>query len=247
MKHILVPLLVAADLLNLKALVAYLKAIQPLSVVVLHNPSLGVSAENVTNEVDQQIAELTKAKNDAKERDDFAAAGRFVDEIEAAKMKRADILRDGWNSVPVEERERAYRNFIVEFVSLDPVYVEQVTLTEDTTHDNLLVTLANMGNSWPACLPSGRWSIVSPHGIPDVSPSWKTQPAPVPAPVAAPAKAEEKKPVEIPTDASGRADYYRRFYMSMKKAAKELNVPMDGRPKEEVIADIIAKEFPKAA
>jgi hypothetical protein len=243
MKHILVPLLTAADLTNLEALVAYLKSLQPASVVILHNPSLGVSAENVTNEVDQQIRDLEKAKNDAKERDDFPAAARFVDEIEAAKMKRADVLRDGWQSVPAEERERAYRNFVVPFVKLDPAYVEQITLSEDTTHENLLVTLANMGKTWPACLPHGRWSLIPASDVPAAA----SAPAPAPVPTAAPDPKAEKKAAEIPTDAAGRADYYRRFYMSMKKAAKDLGVPIDGRPKEEVIADIINKEFPVAA
>lgn len=245
MRHILVPILSTADVAAVPELVKLLRLLKPLATVVVNNPSVGVTAESATATVDKQIAELERAKTDAANREDYEGAKAYKVQIEDAKMKRTDILRDGWKSVPQADRNKTYDTLFVDAFNGLP-FVRSITLTEDTTPENLLSTLANFGSSWPECLPSAQWAIVWPRSVAPI-----TLPAAQPEPVSHVARVETAPPAKKAAPApqlSPRAAREKElgYYMKLKAEAKKHGIAIQGRPSKEVVAEIIAKEFPEA-
>jgi hypothetical protein len=251
MKHVLVPVLSPADIAALPNLIHFLKVQTPRAVVVLSNPSLGVTAEDATRDIDKQIADLEKAETEAAQRKDYPGAQQFRTQVEEAKMKRQDVLRDGWKSVPLEARHKAYDSFVGQFSQLAPAYVRHMILPEDS--EDILVTLAGMRTTWPDCLPAGQFAIVQPQSVGTevfsrikdlgnasnpVKEAISQPPKVVTAPKApeAPLDQRETRKKELSTQ-----------YMKMVKVAKQHNIEVQKGKAGEAIEAILAKEFPAAA
>lgn len=282
MRHVLVPVLTPQDAEALPNLVQYLAAQKPLAVVVMHNPSLGVTGESATKDVDAKIAATEKAESDAAARKDYPAAEQFRQQLEGLKLERQDVLREGWRKVSPEARDKAYsetilKPFVAAFETSNTTHVRQITLLEDVPNENLFMTLANMGKAWPNCLPMGDFAVMYPRTIPPPEPTLyvspdRIRPQPLPEPtvtipspseasggtstlptkqkaVAKPVKAKKQASAttSVPDTREGKAEYYRRFHLSLKKAAKDLGVPTEGRSKEDVAQDVLDRQFPVAA
>jgi hypothetical protein len=245
MKHVLVPVLSPEDVTALPNVVAFLQQVKPLAVVVMNNPSVGVSPEDATKAVDAKIAQLEQAKKDAVAREDFPAASSFKEDIEAAKMDRQTALREGWKTIPQEQRIAAYDRYVTQFGALAPTHVRSITLQEDATTETLLNTLANLGKVWPDCLPQGEWSLVYPRSVSTARISTPTGPATAsqPAPKVNTAPPAPKAPVE-PKEAR-RTEL--KKYMKMRSVAKGYGIQVEGRKTTDVIEEILAKEFAVAA
>lgn len=249
MKHVLVPLLTSADVAAIPTVVSYLKSVSPLAVVIVNNPSLGISAENATAEVDKQIKDLESAENAAVARKDYPAAAQFQQKIEDAKMKRQDVLREGWKKVSESHRFDAYDKLVAPFSVLDPSHVRYIPLTEDITYDTLLVTLANMGTLWPDCLPKEEFALVTPRSI-----AVKTQ-APVAVATSEPERRVETAPkphkVEkvVPEDPKEARRLALKPHFTLMKVAKihGFNIEEYKGRSPELVELILAKEFPAAA
>lgn len=251
MLHVLVPVFTAADVAAVPQTVKLLRLLKPLAVVVVNNPSLGITSETATQEVDKQIADLERAKADAASREDYEGAKAFKMQIEDAKMKRVDILREGWKQVSPEARGQTYdKLFVDEFTKvLGPlgVYVANLPLTEDATPENLLSTLANFGTAWPKCLPHSQYAIIWPQSVTPI-----TVPVAAPEPVSAPPKVvtapkPSKSPVAAPASPREAREKKLKQYFTLKSAAQEHGIPMEGRSGADVREQILAIEFPEAA
>jgi len=249
--HVLVPVFTQADVAAVPETVRLLRLLKPLAVVVVNNPSIGVTAETATQEVDKQIADLERAKTEAASREDFDSAKEFRRQAEDARMKRVDILREGWKQVSPEARGQTYdKLFVDEFTKvLGPlgVYVANLPLTEDATPENLLSTLANFGTAWPKCLPHSQYAIIWPQSVTPI-----TVPVAAPEPVSTPPKVvatpkPSKAPVTAPVDAREARAKKLKQYFTLKQAAQTHGISMEGRLGADVRAEILAIEFPEAA
>lgn len=249
MKHCLIPILSTSDVAAVPELVKFLRLLKPLATVVLNNPSVGVTAESATVQVDKQIADLEKAKADAAAREDYEGAKAYKVQAEDARMKRTDILRDGWKSVPQDQRNQTYDKLFVDAFNGLP-YVKSITLTEDTTPENMLSTLANFGTSWPECLPAGEWAIIWPRSVAPI-----TVPTASPEAVSPIAKVETalkrqqaspERPAKPSLSPRAAREKALRQYFTMKKAALSHGIPLEGRNGDDIRAEILAREFPEA-
>lgn len=253
MKHVLVPVLSQADIAALPNLIQFLKAQKPRAVVILSNPSLGVTAEDATRDIDKQISDLEQAETAAAQRKDYPGAQQFRTQVEEAKMKRQDVLRDGWKSVPLETRQKAYSPFVEPFAQLAPTYVRHVILPEDS--EDLLVTLAGMRTTWPDCLPAGQFAIVHPQSVGEQKATfsstddWKRAVETVKDTVSlAPKVVTAPKVTEAPLDPrEARKKELSTQYMKMVKVAKEYGITVQKGKAGEAVELILAKEFPAAA
>lgn len=237
MKHVIVPILSQEDISAIPNVVSFLKALKPETVVVLNNPSLGITPESATAEVDKKLADLEKAKAEAVNREDFPAAHQYKEKIEAAKMERQDALRNGWKSMPETKRFEAYDRMMHPFSELDPTRVDYTVLAEDIDYDTLPVTLANMGRGWPATLPKNKWSLVSPQGVGSLPTPQALQAVPIVGKANTAPKAET--PVLEPREARKK---HLMKYMAMKKAADQHGIAWQGRKTVDVVEEILEKE-----
>jgi hypothetical protein len=251
MKHVLVSALTQKDLECLPNVVRFLQAQKPLTVVVVHNPSLTITSATATQEVDKEIADLERAKADAAAREDYPAAAEFKAKIEDAKMKRQDVLRNGWKSVSEAERLRSYSTFMDQFKAIqnpegEEAYVESVALIEDTDHQGLLRSLIDLGGAWPKALPWGNWAFLHPQTLREgvVALDSKPPEAVSPAPRVQTPPPTKKAPPADPREAR-KAELMR--YMKMKAEAKKHGISIEGRKTVDVVEEILAKEFPVAA
>jgi hypothetical protein len=251
MNHVLVSVLTPRDIECLPNVVNFLQTQKPLTVVIAHNPSLKITSADATREVDKEISDLEKAKADAAAREDYPAAAEFKAKIEDSKMKRQDVLRNGWKSTPESERQRAYATFVDQFGVLrnpqgEETYVESIALIEDTDHKGLLRALLELGTAWPNALPYGNWAFLHPQTVREASKTQDSKPpeAVSPAPnVQTPPKAQKAPPAD-PREAR-KVELMR--YMKMKSEAKKYGISIEGRKTVDVVEEILAKEFPVAA
>lgn len=246
MKHVLVPVLSTSDISAIPETIKFLRLLSPASIVVVNNPSVGITSESATAAIDKQIADLEKAESEAAARRDYPGAQQFHEQTEDARMQRTDILRDGWKSVPQEDRNAVYdKLFMDSFQGFN--FTQNITLPEDSTPEDLLSVLANLGTAWPDCLPHSEWSLVFPRSVtpitmptqaPDSLRDWKKVSDTVVA-----QKAPESAPVaNAPTPREAREKQLRQFF-SLKKAAAQHGISMEGRSTKDVIEEVLAKEF----
>jgi hypothetical protein len=253
MNNILIPVFTDEDAKALPKVANYLRSVKPKSVVVIHNPSVGINSASATEAVDKKIADLEKAKSDAIAREDFAAADRFKRQVEDEKVGRGDVLRSGWKSVSEADRAKVYEQMnkpLLDAAETLGFRFAGITLLEDQPPENLFITLANFGRAWPTSLPHGKFSLIWPQDAPEnaspvvqeaVSPDPKVNTAPVAQKVEK--KAVEKTPESIPSDREGRIKHYRQRYMLMKKKAGEYGIEISGRDSGLVAAEIVDREL----
>jgi hypothetical protein len=253
MKRVLVPVLTSEDIAALPALAAYLASVRPEYVVVLNNPSVGVTAETLTAEIDKQLADLEKSKADAVAREDFEGAKGWKVRIEETKMERTTLLRDGWKKVPENLRFAAYDKFLEPLkVALGPVgsTVQNIPLSEDTSHEELFGTLSQLSRAWIPGLPFGKFVLLPPQGAPELRVPEPQQAVSVESkvntPVAPPKAVQKAIPAVSADPREARAKELSRF-MKLKAVAKEKGISMTDRPWQEVREEILALEFPVAA
>lgn len=242
MQHILVPILTEEDVKASARVAEFIKTCNPLAVVVMNNPSLGIAPKDITAKIDKDLSDLESSKAQAVSREDFEGASTFKRQIEDKKMERLDVLRNGWKSVPEAARFAAYDELLKPFLA--PWHVRNTVLPDDTDHESLLRVLANQ--KLPDCLPPGRFSIVTPRSI-GVN---QATPQPVQA-VQTPKRVEtapkpQKAAVEPVTRESRKTELL-RWYMKMKNAAQTHGIEISGVPKEQVVDAILAREFPEPA
>lgn len=254
MKHVLVPFLTPDDVSASAKVVTQLKAARPISVVVLNNPSLGVSPEGATAKIDKDIADLERAKSEAVAREDFEGAKAFKSQIEDKKTERQDAMRTGWKAVPMEERYRAYDKLVQPFADAfngTGVYVENIVLEEDTSYEMLFSSLTLMKARWPQCLPEGEWSLLFPqdasepvsstpaHPVQAVSPALRVETA---KPATKAQKSAPAKPA-APSTPDELREYYRKYFMSLKKDAKAASLTLTSENKTQVIEELVSLRF----
>lgn len=233
MKRVLVPFLSPEDLKAIPNLVRYLRSQGLASVFVVHSPSLGITSEEVTRDVDKRIEDLTRAKQVAVAREDYAGAEQFKQQIEEAKMSRGEIARTGWKSTPLEKRYDIYNlTYDKEFSQLGTL-VKRRTLDEDA--EDLVGVFAQLkARGWPAELPKSQFSIVFPQDakeVKEVKEATKPAAEPAkPAPAAAPVDPKEARRKQLSK------------YMAGKSAAAKLGISMEGRPYSEVVEEILKAE-----
>lgn len=244
MQHILVPLLTPEDVAAIPKVVEHIQSVKPLAVVVIHNPSLGITPAEATAKIDKELSDLENSKKQAIAREDFEGAATFKRMIEDKKLERQDALRDGWKSVPQERRMQSYEPLVQPFVA--PWLVRQIVLQEDASYDNLLNTLANMSSNWPDCLPQGRFAILYPRSI---GPK-KTTPQPVqavsPSPRVETAPKASKPPVEANLSPREARKKELSKYMKLVKVAKDYNITIEKGKSSEAVEKVLAIEFPEA-
>lgn len=228
-------------------------SVRPEYVVVLNNPSVGVTAETLTAEIDKQLADLEKSKADAVAREDFEGAKGWKVRIEETKMERTTLLRDGWKKVPENLRFAAYDKFLEPLkVALGPVgsTVQNIPLSEDTSHEELFGTLSQLSRAWIPGLPFGKFVLLPPQSAPELRSEKPPQAVSVESkantPVAAP-KAVQKALPPAPFNPREVRDKELRKFMKLKAVAKQRGVSMEGRTSNEVREEILALEFPVAA
>lgn len=238
MKSILVPIMSAADVAAIPNLVKYLKVQSPTAVVVLCAPSVGITSEDATKEVDERISRLQRAKKEAADREDYAGAEQYKQQIEEAKLSRQELLRNGWKSVSQDQRDKAYAKLDEHFRVLNTTHVRRRVLVEDPENPIAAIGALLNDKSWPDCLPKDAFSIVLPRSVGEVKTfTGQTADKAIPEP-----SKTVNQTVEVDPKESRRKELGR--YFAMKKAAEHHNIPYEGRKSADVVADILAKEFP---
>ena len=253
MNRVLVPILTADDLPNLPILASALAELRPEVVVILNSPSVGVTASDLTAEIDKQIEKLEQSKLDATAREDFDAAKAWKGQIEERKMDRQSLLRDGWKQVSADARQSAYDTAIIHPLreKLEPlgVTIQQAALPEDSTHEDFHGTMANLVRNWPfESLPLGKFSTIPPRS------TFRKAIVAAPQPISseskgttAPKPPKAQKTVSAPLTRDEKREFYRKYFMAFRKSAKELGLNIVGQDKNSVIELILDRDFPAAA
>lgn len=249
MKRVLVPVLTAEDAAALPLLADHLASVKPEVVVVINNPSVGVTNQDLTATIDKQILEVERSKQEATAREDFDAAKNWKGRLEELKMDRQTLLREGWKKVSDEVRFAAYDKFLeVLKAKLGPLgtTIQNIPLSEDSTYETLFLTLSTLQKVWGNLLPEGRFSLVYPQSAPKLA-SSKPPEAVSPNPKVEAAPKPSKPAVVAPLDPREARSKELSRYMKLKAVAKEKGISMEGRPWTEVRDEILAQEFPVAA
>lgn len=243
--NLILPIFNDTDAAASGKVVPFLKSLKPQRVWLILAPSVGVTAKDATKDIDARIARLEQDKNAAVGREDFAAASQFKQQIEDAKTERDNALRDGWRSVPTAQRDAAYDKVAAPYGELGQVgaAVQMTILSEDFANDNLLGMLNSLRPQWPAEIPHGEYALVWPQSVRNAPDVGMTAPASKPAATPAPKPAADKPDTKTP---EGLSEYYRKYFMALKKDAATFGVSMDG-PKDEVIAAVVEKKLAVAA
>lgn len=231
MKRVIAPILEQPDLDALQNCLLFLAKSGTDTLMVVHNPNIGITDARLTADTDRRIADLKAAIQQCKDRDDFTAAQAYKEDLESAQVDRDLKIREGWSNIPEAERRQIYAKTLGD-IGTDAIFA----LRENYSYAEFFRALHELQGTWPKDMPMGEFAVVWPRSI-------EKQTIPMPA-----AK-KETDPITHagPATESQRREELSRFFMKLKSVAKSHGLEVTKTNRESVIEQILAKEFPKAA
>lgn len=242
----IVPVLSPEDATALPTCAASLKHSGVKRLWLIHAPSLGVTNTSVSNSFDERLKTLKQKEQEAAGRGDYDAAKNFQQEAESVQIERDVAVKKGWEAVPEQERNAAYDKALAPL--LDPKSFSDIKVTvlrEDYQPDGLFGMMQGMMAQWPTDIQHGRYSIMWPQGcVRPLASEGMNAPEKEPAvSIQQPQKATSNQTLS-PKEVRRRE---LSKYMKLRSVAKQHNIPLEGRPNQEVIEAVLAIEFPEAA
>lgn len=257
-----------ADVQNLHSASQEIINHQYRNVWVICSPAIAVDIQEASAKYDKEIADLFTAEKAAAERGDYNAAAEHKLSRQGKELERGTALESAWKQIPAETRNIAIGNKILPLTSILANHSSKIYCNVNAAQDHYekkdwVQFLNSMSGVWPKPFEPGRFFLGWPGAIPklvnQIPESIKIpivnqaieNPVLAKAPEAAmkayreeKAKAAAKAPLVSATNPDDRMAQL----MSMKTfglygIAKGLGVEFQKRSKNEIAADIVAKEF----
>lgn len=225
---------------------------------VLHSPAIAVDVKTAAAQFDREIEDLRIAKRAAAERDDFQAADGHRLKIEEKLLDRGKVVNDAWRNLSQDERTKAYTE---KFAPIRGSFEKRINcrltcLQDHFEPDQWILMLNSLSGAWFAPFKAGSFSVAWPTAIPDAPTPQIRVETPIPATQPTPeqkrefsqaVKKSEPKEKPIRQFASREEELMKKPHLAIRALGKSLNVQTDGRPRADVVKDLLAAESAVAA
>lgn len=240
MKSVIIPVFDQKDLAALFNCLMFLKNSGTQTIMILHNPNIGLNDGDISKPFESRMAELELAEQSAAHRRDYTAAQGYHQQYEDTKTERDTAIREGWSNIPKEELFKINRR------ALDPAKIGTEAifpLKENYDHDQIFRALHELQSTWPKDLIHGEIAVVWPRSI---APQGLQAQA---APAMAPARFKVEAPAaEAPNEESRRKKLRMQgVFLGACKQHGLQHKGAKGAERDAIIDQIIAIEFPAAA
>jgi hypothetical protein len=241
MQTAIIPVFDQKDAEAVKNCLVFLASVSTKTIMILHNPNIGITDEKVTEPFERVLAALEIAELGAALRRDYSAAAQFHEQFEAKKTERDLAIRDGWSKIPLEERRKIYVQVLnPEYLGTRAIF----PLKENYDHDQVFRMLHELQSTWPKDIQHGQFAVVWPRSVlPQVGGAKKEPHA------ATPLRIEPLAPTELPMSPEDQMRHdLSRWHGKLQAAAKKHGFALPkGADKKPIIDAIMDLEFPKVA
>lgn len=232
-----------------------------LNIWAVHSPAIAVKESESAKQFDTEIAELERAEAEAAGRRDYDAAKGYRASRDGKALERAKFIRDAWKAVEVDDRKVAYQSIFFPFMdklkALEPkIFVKVQQHANHYDSEQWVEMLNSLSGVWFAPFKPGTFVIGWPGAIPgtaSVAPTATRAEAPAELATAAvsvataatraivPRKIKPAKATK-PVYATREDELMHMKHFGIINACKPYGIVASGRPRADVVKDILAAE-----
>lgn len=214
---------------------------------VVFSPAITVDASEAATKLDAEIEQLRSTERAAAERSDYAAAAGYKTQREGKELDRAKALRDAWKTADEAKRKERTRAIFEPFVkTLNPdgkgkISVKVTGHSDHYERDQWVALLNSLTGVWFKPFTPGSFVTAWPEAVEMAIPKaidWagivkeaKEGNFALPEKITPPAKPKTREEELLAT-----------HHMSLRPIAKKLGLDIEGKPKADAVAAILAAE-----
>lgn len=223
---------------------------------ILVSPAIAVNAAEASAKYDKEIADLRTAERAAAERGDYTAASEHKLAREGKELERGTAVAGAWKAVNEADRMNAIKNKLAPLMAAFPGKLNTKTQVLQDHYDSgqWVQMLNSLSGAWFKEFTPGSFSVAWPGAIPAMGvriPIVQEAPTPTNMPdkvVDTNGKVHAVKKVKTTEPAATNPDERKKQLTGMpfftrKSVAGKLGIDVKGKSTEQIVEEILAKEF----
>lgn len=228
---------------------------------ILVSPAIAVNAAEASAKYDKEIADLRTAERAAAERGDYTAASEHKLAREGKELERGTAVASSWKAVNEADRMTAIKNKLAPLMAAFPGKLNTKTQVLQDHYDpgQWVAMLNSLSGAWFKEFTPGSFSVAWPGAIPAMGVKIPIVQGTQAEPdekgslgkqrgSAQPAQKPDKTPLVAATNPDERKKQLTGMpFFSRKGIAGKLGIEVKGKSTEQIVEEILAKEFAVAA